>query len=297
MGARGEAPEGRSRLEAQAQTPSRGGPDRGGTAPSRGKVGGGEAQGPAGEAASRAVGPSTGGAVGREAGSGEGAWGGAGGDGAGRRVEFWHLFAGPAEAGVADGSDGGKVRRDFGYWIREAGQVARDWDKLRDPTHDVLNDTFWRETLEAPAAAGAVGFLLGGVECTTFSVLLKKVLRPKSQPEGDWDRLTEAEAKRVRAANIMVRRQCRLGWLVWRGQGGFIFEHPTARDIEGTPFYWALKAGRASLRDMPDVLALQAATGAVWVFAPHCLTARLQRTVGRATLRVSASRHRSGRCT
>ena len=171
-------------------------------------------------------------------------------------AEFWHMFSGPARPG------------EFSSVVREAGHVARDWDRLRDAGHELASDAFFKDR-EADAMAGKVAFLLGGPPCDTWSVGNEVPLRPLGEEEGAaW--LSPAQRERVQGATLLLERLCHLALLVWRRMGGFLIEQPAARYIFGTPFFWAVKSQHSSIMDMPCVKALCAATGARWVFAPHC---------------------------
>ena len=93
---------------------------------------------------------------------------------------------------------------------------------------------------------------------------------PEGEPEGAEEGLSPDQRARVGDANVLLERLCILALKVWHQRGGFVLEHPAARNIFGTPFYWPLKAHYSSIREMLCVRALVAVTGAVWVFAPHC---------------------------
>ena len=167
------------------------------------------------------------------------------------------MFSGPSRAG------------EYSSWVTAAGRVARDWDVLRDPEHNLLHDAFFHARCE-DADRGLVAFLLGGAPCRTWSVANLRTLRPEGEPEGAEEGLSPDQRARVGDANVLLERLCILALKVWHQRGGFVLEHPAARNIFGTPFYWPLKAHYSSIREMLCVRALVAVTGAVWVFAPHC---------------------------
>ena len=153
--------------------------------------------------------------------------------------------------------------------IRELGERARDVDWLRDPAHDLTDESFVSELCEE-AEAGLVAFALIGGPCETHSPARTRVLRPLLEPEGALVGLTDDERSAVATVNAIFENLCRFALLVHGSNGGFIFEHPACRTIRGTPFFWRAKSKRASLRHLPCIRALQQATGAVWVYAPHC---------------------------
>ena len=178
------------------------------------------------------------------------------GAGGGDVGEFWHVFAGHPRPG------------EYSARVRSYGHTARDWDRVRDAAHDLLDDAFYAARVR-DVKRGRVAFSVFGVPCETFSVAPSTVRRPREQPEGASD-LSPSDAEAVAAANTLVVRVARLCLLLVRAGGGFLIENPADRGDEALPFYWPAKADRASLRQMPAMRALVAATGAVWVFAPHC---------------------------
>ena len=182
----------------------------------------------------------------------------------GERVEMWHVFAGMPRPG------------EISELMRAGGVHARDFDRLRDPECD-MRSTDYVDELVRQARAGPVAVAVFGIPCETWSVGPRRVKRPLDEPSGRPpqsderpDGLTPSEAAQVGDANLMCRGCCRIAIALHLRDGAFVFEHPAARHILGTPFYWAAKSDRASIMRMPEMMALQAATGAVWVFAPHC---------------------------
>ena len=171
--------------------------------------------------------------------------------------EMWHLFA------------GGPRGDDVGSCWRARGLPTREYDLCRDPSHDLRPGRF-ADGLVERAAGGGVGVVLAGVPCETFSAARKRVLRPRDTPVGFTAGLTARELTQLADSDDTVELTCHVCMLVWRHGGGFVIENPADRGIRGTPFFWAAKAGRASLRQHPAIVALQAATGAVWVFSPMC---------------------------
>ena len=170
---------------------------------------------------------------------------------------FYHCCAGRAREG------------EFSDVVRELGETARDVDWLRDTSHDLTDEGFVAEICEE-AEAGLVAFAIIGGPCETHSPARAKVLRPLLEPEGALVGLTDDERAAVNTVNTIFENMCRFALLVHGSNGGFLFEHPACRTIRGTPFFWRAKSKRASLRHLPCIRALQQATGAVWVYAPHC---------------------------
>ena len=170
---------------------------------------------------------------------------------------FYHLCAGEARAG------------EFSEVVRELGERARDVDTCRDSAHDLTDDEFVDGICDE-AREGLVAFALIGVPCETHSPGRRRILRPIDEPEGALEGMTDVERHQVDVVNTIIENTARFALVLHRASGGFIFEHPTFRQIKGTPFYWPAKAGRASLQQMPCIITLKQATGAVWIYAPHC---------------------------
>ena len=180
------------------------------------------------------------------------------------QVEMWHIFAGVPRPG------------EISELMRAGGVHARDFDRVRDPECDMRSADYVDE-LVRQVRAGPVAAAVFGIPCETWSVGPARVRRPPDAPSGrppqsdeHPDGLTPLEAAQVGDANRMCAGCCRIAVALYLNDGAFVFEHPAARHLLGTPFYWEAKANRASLMRMPEMMALQAATGAVWVFAPHC---------------------------
>ena len=133
-----------------------------------------------------------------------------------------------------------------------------------------MTDDAFVDSLCDEADAGLVSFALVGGPCETHSPARNRILRPLDEPEGALEGLTESEQASVDRVNTIFANAARFALAIDQAEGGFIFEHPACRAILGTPFHWPKKANRASLRHLPCMVALQRATGAVWIFAPHC---------------------------
>ena len=152
----------------------------------------------------------------------------------------------------------------------ELGGAVRGIDLVRDAqAHDLRQEEVVLQ-LCREADEGTWDGVVGGLCCETWSV--GSLIQQRSMEElyGCAD-LPPALAAKVAEHNILLTNWTRLLLRQWLSGGWFMAEHPiTRRDplIEGA--FWAAMSDRPSLQDMPEFIALQRITGAVWIYAAYC---------------------------
>ena len=183
-----------------------------------------------------------------------------------------HLFSG--RKGRTDGLAAKLVAR--GWAVDEVDVGLGTRGAMAIPEDDLHVDGFFIELLSR-AMAGYYDAVIIGVPCSTFSVAR---LRPGGPPTvrqlpGEGRGLInpplhhEHEAER---ANELVWRSCAIAEATQASGGVFVIENPIDRSDEETSR--RLRLGHwprhASLWQMEEVVALQAATGALVVHFPQC---------------------------
>ena len=169
-----------------------------------------------------------------------------------------HSFAGPHWEG--DMEDAGA----------ELGGQVEGVDRVRDPIHqDMLSEAVMGR-LCREADEGRWDGIVGGLPCETWSV--GSLVQQRSMDElYGCSSLPPTLAAKVREHNTLLTNWAHLLLRHWLSGGWFIAEHPiTRRDPLLESAFWAAMADRPSLQDMPEFIALQRITGAVWIYAAYC---------------------------
>jgi len=111
----------------------------------------------------------------------------------------------------------------------------------------------------------------------TFDCSAARCLRPRDAPEGSGRRiaggLTVAERAQLDAANALVQRGIRLFIAVTASGGTVSGESPSDLGDDSLACYAPEQSGRAFLAQMPEILAFQLLTGAIWTHTPLCFWA------------------------
>lgn len=134
------------------------------------------------------------------------------------------------------------------------------------------------ERWDTACARREVDHMHAGVPCFTHTVILRRPLRPRDEPEGGHTllvgksppHLTAEEVGKLELVNTLIRHTACVCTTLHFAGGTFSIEAPGDRGNVELSFYWDRFADRASLAQHPDILALIAITGAVWIYAPQC---------------------------
>ena len=171
---------------------------------------------------------------------------------------FLHLFSG--EKGLPEGW--AQLLRDRGARCKEV-----DYEDGRCPADNLQLDGLFEEL--GDDCDTWVDHMHAGIPCETWSVRPGQPKRSHDEPEG-LASLPPAHRAQVDVANDLCERACELAARVAVRGRTFSLEGPAYRGDDKLSFYWEALAHFVSLRQMPCVIALQLATGAVWIYEPHC---------------------------